>query len=176
MLNPFAVTNHPSWVTEPAAIERWHRIDSQRIRCQYWWATSFALKTIGWVLRIGTVVVAAIAAGRPGFVLADWSADSTIRSWSTAVAVMSGLSAIIPWQRAGRIWGHAEEGLRDAITLYDGDPTFTVMHVIEAAQALAKDIRLFEEKIVIDQRPQANGQTHNHPVKQSGRSNEPLGK
>lgn len=143
MLNPFNVTDHPPWVTEMPAIKRWHAIDSQRLRCQYWWATSLTLKAAGWVLALLTVVVAGISAGHPG--LFQWD-EAHARSWATAVVVLSGISGLISWRSAGHAWGQAHEKLRDMITRYDADEKYSVEDVIQLASKAAVHIPHIEFK------------------------------
>ena len=140
---PFKKLVPPEYVTDK---DRWHRIDPQRRRCGSWLMTSTFLRVGGWVLSIGTVVVAAIAAGRPGFIAANWSDDATVRSWATSVAIMSGLAGLIPWQKAARAFERAHEALADAITLFDADTTFTVAHVLNVAREAAKELQLDDRK------------------------------
>jgi hypothetical protein len=147
-LYPCSITTPPNHVVDK---ERWRRINAQRLRCEYWWLTSTTLKSVGWLLAISTVVVAGITAGRPGFI--EWS-EGTVRSWQTAVAILSGLSGLIPWRKTGRDFERAHEMLRDAIMLYDADTTYTVMHVLEQAHKAADELHLDERKT-----PDATSQT-----------------
>jgi hypothetical protein len=151
---PCSIVTPPSTVDDK---ERWRRINAQRLRCEYWWLTSTALKTVGWLLAISTVIVAGITAGRPGFI--DWTNDGTVRTFQTAVAILSGLSGLIPWRKTGRDFERAHEMLRDAIMLYDADTTYTVMHVLEQAHKAADELHLDERKT-----PDATLQTKPSPA------------
>jgi len=95
-----------------------------------------------WVLAIATVIVAAIAAGHPGS--ADPWPPEKISEWTTATAILAGLSGLLPWRTTALGYGRAHEKLRDAIMVYDGDITFTVQYVLDAAHEAAAELNLVQ--------------------------------
>jgi hypothetical protein len=134
---PWIKLNPPDYVAEAADKLRWHLIDRQRMRAGRWWAAAATLRTVGWMLAIGTVIVAGITAGRPGFI--NWT-DGTIRNWSTAVAILSGLSGLIPWREVGRAFTRAHQILVDVITRYDADPKYTVEQMLNGSREAEKEL------------------------------------
>jgi hypothetical protein len=127
----------PSYVTSEHH-PRWYAIVRQRERCEWWLLAAGASRFVGAFLAVGTLIVASIAAGRPGFISGIWT-ESEIRSWATAVAILSGLSGLIPWQKFARAYERAHEKLIDAITLYDeANSNVTVLQVVDAANEASK--------------------------------------
>jgi hypothetical protein len=106
---------------------------------------------VGWSLAIGTVIVAGIVAGRPSFV--NWHDDAIRQNWATIVAIMSGLSGLIPWREVGRAFTRAHQILVDVITRYDADPTYTVEQVLNGSREAEKELQMGEYRAA---RPPAN--------------------
>ncbi len=47
---------------------------------------------------------------------------------------------MLPWRTTANMYVRAHEKLRDVIVLYDGDTTFTIQHVVDAAREAAAEL------------------------------------
>jgi len=145
----FRVHEPPNHIKDDAARLRWKAISTLRGRALYWWSASVCLKTVDWMLRVATVIAAAVTAGRP-HMIADWTNPNTLSNWTTLVAVLSGVSTLVPWRKAGEDFSKAYEAISDGIMQYDASPGFPLENVLIAAREAGQVIPTYREWDQVD--------------------------